>query len=42
MPFDTIALLIDTYWVFLVAALLIGVVTGWFAALADEQASTDS
>jgi len=42
MSFVSIAILIDTYWVFLMAALLIGVATGWFAALADEQASYDS
>ncbi len=30
--FESIAFIIDTYTWFLVAALLIGVVTGWFAS----------
>ena len=37
MSFASIAILIDTYWTFLLAALLIGVVTGWFAS--NEPAS---
>jgi len=39
MSFASIALIIDTYWIFLAAALLIGVATGWFAASADEPAT---
>jgi len=37
MTFSIIADLIDTYWVFLSAALLIGIVTGWFAAKDQES-----
>ena len=39
MSFASIALVIDTYWVFLLAALLIGVATGWFAS--DQPAGGD-
>jgi len=39
MIFSIIANLIDTYWVFLSAALLIGIITGWFAATDDQQNS---
>jgi len=42
MSFDSIALVIDTYWIFLLAALLIGVATGWFASSTDAPASTVS
>lgn len=39
MSFASIALIIDTYWIFLAAALLIGVITGWFAASTEESAT---
>ncbi len=39
MIFSIIADLIDTYWIFLSAALLIGIVTGWFAAKTDQESS---
>ena len=32
MPFDSIASLIDTYWMFFVAAGAIGIITGWSAS----------
>lgn len=37
MPFDTIALLIDTYWMFLAAAIAIGIIVGWIAADHPEK-----
>ncbi len=40
MSLDSLALLIDTYWMFLVAALAIGVITGWVAANTDTQQNT--
>lgn len=36
---DTLALLIDTYWVFLLGALIIGAITGWVAASSDANTS---
>ncbi len=32
---DSIIYLIENYWIFLVAALLVGVLTGWFSATND-------
>jgi len=38
MLIDTIAYVVGTYWIFLLIALLIGVVTGWFAAAGTNEA----
>ncbi|MCF6301649.1 MAG: hypothetical protein L3J13_00320 [Devosiaceae bacterium] len=37
--FDTLALLVDTYWVFLLGALIVGAFTGWVAATTDADTS---
>ncbi len=36
---DTLALLIDTYWLFLLGALIVGVLVGWVAATTDASNS---
>ncbi len=36
---DTLALLIDTYWVFLLGALIVGAATGWVAATTDSSST---
>lgn len=41
MSLDSLALLIDTYWIFLAAALAIGVVVGWIAANADTKSNNN-
>ena len=39
MSFESIALLVDTYWMFLVGALALGVIVGWMAANKDANPS---
>lgn len=34
--FDSIIYLVENYWMFLLAALLIGVLTGWFSSSEAE------
>ena len=34
---DRMAQLMDTYWPFLLAALIIGIITGWIAAQSDAK-----
>lgn len=37
MSFETIGFLISHYWVYLLIALIIGVLTGWMSYASDEQ-----
>jgi len=39
MLFSFLAALIESYWMFLSAAVLIGLVTGWVAANDDQENS---
>jgi len=41
MIFSIVADLMDTYWVFLSVALLIGIITGWYAASSDNEVSRE-
>ncbi|GEM_PF-5134718 len=40
MFFETVAYIADTYMWFLIAALVIGIVTGWVAAGDDDKTPT--
>ncbi len=35
--FDTISYLVGQYWLFLLVALIIGVITGWLSFSADSK-----
>ena len=34
---DSLIYLIESYWIFLLAAMLIGVATGWFSCTPDQE-----